>query len=310
MDLFFRTSDNQSLSQAVLTGRSQTIKSSSLCEWILAGVEWNETLYPAIDFNAGPQNAIQRISSTESTLLLTNLSKSTVLIDESACGSIGNAYIANCADSTIYVSVPLSHVSIVGCVDCEIILMAVTGAVTVSLSEKVILRSVSAHMRLENVIDTQLFIHTTRTPLLTGDTRGIIMAPFNVVWHAHEQLLVQHTTLHRDSSHSTLWSQPICACLSESPYILLQPAKFRIVSFPDFSGNAPKAIAVCMPQVYCDALVERQNMIAGLKREIQNVGDDAHITKVNAVISGHFREWLTSSNKTRVMSDLIKQKLQ
>ena len=310
LNLIFKVSNDQSLSSAILNGKSQTVKASSLCSWISERVEWNDTIYPPIDFSSGPQNTVQKISNTESTLLLANVSKNTILIDESTCGTIGNAYMANCADCVIYVAVPIAHVSIIGCVDCEIILMAVTGTVTVSLSEKVILRTVSAHIRLENVIDTQLFIHSSRVPLLTGDTRGIVIAPFNVVWNGHEKLLVQHTTLHPDSSHSTLWSQPICACLSESPYTLLQPAKFRVVCFPDFTTDTAKSIAVCLPEVYCEALLERMNLISDLKREIQSIGDEANITKMNAVISGHFREWLTSNNKTRVMVDLIKQKLQ
>lgn len=309
LNLLFMTSEDIPFSNLVVRNISRTIRASVLSNWILERIEWNDTLYPPIDFTSPPQNTMNRISSSESTLLLTNLSKGTILIDESQCSSVGRAYIANCAETVIYVAVPLLHVSIIGCVDCEVVLMAVTGAVTVSFCEKVILRSVAAHIRLDNVIDTQLFIHTSRVPLLTGDTRGITIAPFNVVWPGHEQLLVKRTTIHPDSSHATLWSQPVCACLSESPYVLLQPAKFRVVFFPDFSSSHVKSLAVCLPQVYNDALLERQNQISDLKREILTISDETNLSKVNAIMSGHFREWLTSNNKTRVIVDLIKQKL-
>ena len=310
LNLILATPADQPFSSVVLNGRSQSITSSSLSIWLKSRLQWNENLYPALDFSACPQNNIKRVSNTDSALLVTNTCRETILVDDAKLTGIGNAYIANCSDCAIYISVPLTHVSIIGCVDCEIVMMAVTGAITITFSEKVTIRAVTAHIRLENVIDTQLFIHTCRVPLLTGDTRGIVIAPFNVVWSGHEELLIQRTTLHPDSSHATLWSQPVCACLSESPYVLLQPVKYRLVHFPYFgSQQGPRSLAVCLPQVYSDSLQDKINQLSDLKRELFALRDESNITKVNAILSGHFRDWLTSTGKTKLMVDLIKQKM-
>jgi hypothetical protein len=312
LDILFLTKANKSLSDSIVSlSKSQSMKASALCTWLATNLEWNTTLYPPIDFGSPPENMIIRSDDGEATLLVTNINKSSILIDHHPESTvIRNAYISNCSDTVIYVSVPLQHVSIIGCVDCEIVMMAVTGATTVSFCEKVVVRAVTAHMRLENVIDTHLYIHTSRVPLLTGDTRGITLAPFNVVWSGHEALLTNRSTLHPDSSHATLWSQPVCACLSESPYVLLQPTKFRLVYFPEFSPEVANCMAVCLPQVYSDALVEKMNQISELKREIQSISDETNTSKVNAILSGHFREWLSVNNKTKVIVDFIKQKSQ
>jgi hypothetical protein len=309
LDLIIATTTDQPFSSVVLSGRSKSIKSSALSVRIKSMLQWDENRYPPLDFNSSPFNNIKRVSNTDGALLVSNICKESILIDDTKLMGIRNSYIVNCSDCVIYVSVPLTHVSIIGCVDCEIVMMAVTGAVTVTLSEKVIIRAVTAHIRLENVIDTQLFIHASRVPLLTGDTRGIVIAPFNVVWSGHEELLIQRTTLHPDSSHATLWSQPVCACLSESPYILLQPCKYRLVFFPHFGSQGPPSLAVCLPQVYSDALQEKMNQVSNLKREIVALRDETSLTKVNAILSGHFRDWLVSNGKTKLMVDLIKQKM-
>jgi hypothetical protein len=197
---------------------------------------------------------------------------------------------------------------IVGCVDCEIVVMAAMGMVTITLSDKVVLRSTAAHIRLENSVDVSLFAHTTRAILLTGDTRGIVLAPFNVLWTEHESVLMKRSNLHPDSSHASLWSQPICACLSESPFTLLHPDKFRLVSFPEFNDQKPSKLAVCLPQVYADALREKLNQFHEFKQEILRIYDEGNMSKVNAIISGHFREWVSNNNKTKVITDIIKQK--
>jgi len=295
------------LTDKIFTNGKASMKASELCSWFADNLAWNDSLYPAMDFSSSPQYTSLGFGRNR-TVLLSNQSRATILRDDPREEQITNLYIANCCDSTIYIGTPVVNVTIMGCVDCEIVIMAAMGMVTVSLSERVVLRAAAAHIRLENCIETSAYVYTTRAVLLTGDTRGVVLAPFNVVWPDHETLLKTRSSLHTDSSHATLWSQPICSCLSDSPYTLLNPEKFRLVHFPNFSAKPTVSLAVCLPQVYTDALRERLNQMHNLKREILSISDEGNMNKINAIISGHFREWVSTTNKAKVISDIIKQK--
>ena len=285
-----------------------SIPSSVATSWLQANAHWNDKLFPAFEITAGPQvNSILAASHNSRTLLISNQSKVTVLRDDHTSPVLTNVYIVNCSETTVYIASPVKNVTIVGCLDTEVVIMAATGSITCSHSDKVLIRAVASNLRLENTMDCSIFAYTMRAIILTGDSRGVTLAPFNVIWSRHELVLNSRTSLHPDSSHATLWSQPICSTLTESPYVLLPPNKFRLSCFPEFDAAAQPELAVCLPQIYSDAFKEKLKGLSELKLELLQIGDEANLNKVNAVLSGHFREWLTTNNKTRTMIDIMKQ---
>ena len=297
-----------SLGETILGG-SDSISSSRLGRILSSNLAWNERLFPSFDLSGPPQQAVLTGHDKQHRcLLVSNQIRATILHSGKASVEL-SVQIINCSESTIYISDTVKFVSIAGCTDCEIVLVAVTGGVTVNYCDKVTVRVVTAGLRFENSIDCSGFVYSSRAIILTGDTRGITLGPFNVIYSEHEAGLKGKPGLYSDESHAITWTQPICSTLSDSPYTLLAPDKIRLVCFPEFTPPADcYKLAVCWPEVYTIAFSNKLTQLHHLKAEIQAIEEAAAVNKVNAVISGHFREWVSSNNKTKTMLDLFRQR--
>lgn len=287
------------------------IESCNIVPLLSAKLSWNDILFPAFDVNGPAEHTVLTSPDVlRKCLLICNQTKTTIL--EPAMKSDRHpvsVHIVNCSDTTIYLSEKVQFVSLVGCTDCELVALAVTGGIVVNNCDKLIVRAVTASLRFENATDCSAFAYTTRAIILTADTRGITLAPFNVLHSKHHDLLNAKTGLYPDASHSTTWALPICCTLTDSSsYVILSPDKIRLVNFPEFHllGGSIK-LAVCWPDVYATALSEKLAQYEQIKDEIAAIADPGSIHKVNSVIAGHFREWVTANNKTKTMVDIIKQ---
>ena len=299
---------NGSLSSHLLSRGTQSIKASALVPLLGTEITWNDTIFPQFDLTT-PSQQILRTSETRGSdsLYILNHNRGTILRTYQDAPNTSNMYIVNCSDTSVYIGGSVRNVYIAGCIDCEIVLMAVTGSCVVNHSDKVIVRTVTASLRLENSTDSHAFVFTGRGVVLTGDTRGIVLAPFNVTSSTHESVLSAKTGIYPDSSHATLWAQPISATLNESPYMLLSPEKLRLISFPELVNTAHRKHVVCLPQVYADAVFRKQTQLQDLRNEILSISDESNVTKINSIIAGHFRDWITSHNRARTIVDIIKQ---
>jgi hypothetical protein len=298
--------EGATIEDMVFIGESR-VSSVIAADRISAKLSWDESLFPPFELCEPINQVFRTPESATSTLYISNQSRGAVFRLQQPDLTISDIYIVNCTETSIYVSEAIRNVSVVCCSDCDIYLMGVSGFCTLSNSDKVVIRAVTGNMRVENSTDCVGYIYTSRSVVLTGDTRGITLAPFNVLYSGHATIFQSGTGLHPDSSHATLWAQPICCTLTESPYTLLPPERFRLVSFPEAKLHSDLSLNVCIPQVYVDALREKQLSLESLRNAILTIPDEASIAKVNAVVSGHFREWLTNNQKTRIILDLVKQ---
>ena len=288
-----------------LMGGLTTISSSELISRLSTMISWNAELFPQYDLNSGPDSS-RKDTGEIGMIHIVNQTKCSLVLTETASPTASNIYVVNCSDVSIFVAEHTRNVSIFGCTDVEIVLMAVTGSVVVNFSDRVTLRCVASHVRLDNAIDCRTFVYSTRSTILTGDTRGVELAPFNVLYSRHQGLLEGKSVLVTHASHATLWSQPICATLTETPYVLLSPAKFALVRFPEFVPHNENSLAVCLPEVHAEALERKRRLIEELRSQLKSLPDESSAQKVNSVLSGHFREWISANNKLRPIVDIIR----
>jgi hypothetical protein len=59
--------------------------------------------------------------------------------------------------------------------------------------------------------------------------------------------------------------------------------------------------------VHADAVFRKQTQLQDLRNEILSISDESNVAKINSIIAGHFRDWITSHNKARTIVDIIKQ---
>ncbi len=298
----FHTNSRKALLEELL-GEESSIRASSLSSRIIERIAWPESIYPSWDLQS-PACDTYLHSETHSTLQIVNKNKGVLIRCDAK--SAEDVFIINCSETAIYIGDAVRNVYIFGCTQSEIICMAATGTVVVTHSDKVILRCVTNSLRLDNAMDCQIFAHTSRPPLLSGDTRGIELGPFNVLFSKHGDLMRSHLASAEKGSRVGCWSQPICATLSAEPYVLLPPQRFSLFHFPEFSKPQSLSFEVALPEVYVDAVKQRANQIAEIRAQIAAIGDPMVKSKVNAIISGHFREWVSSQNKPRDISELLK----
>ncbi len=280
------------------------IKSSLLASRLSALIAWHSDLCPQFDLSGKAEMSRYQYRNFES-LYIVNQARTTIILSDHIGRAFPNIYLVNCSEVTVYLAEAAKNVSIFGCVDSEVVLMAVTGSVVVSFSERVTLRCVSAYARLDNSTDCRAFIYSTKGTVMTGDTRGIELGPFNVYFSRHEGLLGMAGLL-TDPSHATLWSQPINSTLADQPYVLVSPSKFNLVRFPEFTPSPDGHLAVHLPQIYAEALESKKQALMKLRAEIESIPDEGNISKVNSIISGHFREWITTNNKAKSLVEVIR----
>merc|ERR1712113_94 len=169
---------------------------------------------------------------------------------------------------------------------------------------------VAAHsFKMENSVDSSAYLYCHVPPILTGDTRGIKLAPFNILYSQISQVL-QSANMNLDPEYVDTWAHPVCCTLgspdetlgrsgdleetNHSTFHFVHPSMFHPVIVPE-SNSRPligNAMPLCLPQVYDDALKSRKEEMIDIHRQLAAIADEGTKKKrAQQAIQGHFREW-------------------
>jgi len=227
--------------------------------------------------------------------------------------------IADCKDSTIYVTARIRYCLITGCESTTIILGGVSTICTTHNCEKVSIHVAAHCYKMENCIDTSAYLYCHIPPILTGDTRGIKLAPYNVL-HSHMASVLHGSQMSLDRDFVDVWAYPIC-CTAGMPgdtlsrdafqeeqnttYHFVHPSKFFPVVVPE---TGPRGVApqLLLPEVYDKAMKERQEEIRQVMNQLKNISNETAQRKAQDRIQSCFKDWLQSTGKVRQLSDLAK----
>lgn len=91
-----------------------------------------------------------------------------------------NIRLMNCEDSYIYIDAPINSISITNCVNCTIMLAAVSKVCTIDKCEKSSVSVASSFLRIGSSVDCKIYSYTQGQTFLFGDNRNLQFAPFNV----------------------------------------------------------------------------------------------------------------------------------
>lgn len=99
--------------------------------------------------------------------------------------------ISDSSDTHFYLLQPFEHVTIVGCINCTIVVGAVAGLLYVVDCEKVTITACSRRVLVSNSSDVKVYTFTPSAPLLVGDNRNCQFAPYNTYYDGlRDDLLV------------------------------------------------------------------------------------------------------------------------
>jgi len=226
--------------------------------------------------------------------------------------------IADCKDSTIYVTARIRYCLITGCESTTIILGGVSTICTTHNCEKVSVHVAAHCYKMENCIDTSAYLYCHIPPIITGDTRGIKLAPYNVL-HSHMASVLHGSQMTLDSNFVDVWAYPICCTAGQNDtlsrdafqeeqnttYHFVHPSKFFPVVVPETGprGVAPQLV---LPEVYDRAMKERQEEIRQVMNQLKGISNETAQRKAQERIQSCFKDWLHSTGKVRQLSDLAK----
>ena len=90
----------------------------------------------------------------------------------------------------MYFLAPYSHGTVSACVDCEIVIGAVAGALIVNGCERVKIVTTARKILVNNCLDCEFHIACLSPTLISGDSRGLVVGPFNAAYR-HLKLHMQ-----------------------------------------------------------------------------------------------------------------------
>mmetsp|Transcript_6753 Transcript_6753/g.16473 ORF Transcript_6753/g.16473 Transcript_6753/m.16473 type:complete len:518 (-) Transcript_6753:27-1580(-) len=309
------------LSEAVpefLTTRTLSLEDALRA--VSKNLAWNEVLYPA----AEQGQPCPSIAEEGRALNICGMSKITWFPKPDDV-SINFLNITSCTDCCFYVTSPVQYCLLAGCHDCTVIMCAVSGHCTVQNCEKTSVHVAANAFKMDNSIDCSAYLYCHSPPILAGDSRGVKLAPFNVVYSRMHTVL-QDAGMSYRSDKVDGWAHPVCCTLggpdetlggrsgsleepSTSTYVFVHPKDFQTVCVPEAQRQHPSKPALCLPQVYDDALKQRAEEMRDLQKQLAQIEDAEGRQKAEQVIQGHFREWLQQTGKSRQLSDLARMSM-
>jgi len=295
-----------------------------LSKWTDNNLVWNHEVYAHVEpsGSASPSPGIRA-----KTVCVNGLSKTT-WFQRSPSTQAEYLNITNCTDCVIYVTTPPRFCLVSGCHECTIIMVAVSALCTIQNSEKVSVHVAAHCFKMENCIDSSAYVYCRAPPILTGDTRGIKLAPFNVLYSQSSNVLAS-AGLSFDAEFSDSWAHPVCCTLgspdetlggrkgndedNNSTYHFVHPKDFLPVVIPESSkpgsrssSPVPSGSSLILPEVYNDAFKSRIEEMQAFHRQMAKISDENTRKRAQLAIQGHFREWLQSTGKSRQLADLAR----
>ncbi|CAA9990072.1 conserved Plasmodium protein, unknown function [Plasmodium knowlesi strain H] len=89
--------------------------------------------------------------------------------------------ISNCKECNIFIFSNVEYLKIHLCVNCCIISLAIEMISTFFNSKNLDVHLVTRSLKIENVIDTNVYVYTETNIIIFGDTRNIQLAPYNIL---------------------------------------------------------------------------------------------------------------------------------
>jgi hypothetical protein len=250
--------------------------------------------------------------------------------------------INGCSRSTMYMLSPYSSASISGCNDVEIVIGAVSGAITITGCERLRITCACSKLIVQNCLECEFYVATLSRTIILGDSRSLTIAPFNVTYkdldsHLRIAGIEALCTEEKDSNISNFnhWSQ-LCdgnICLeavitagSPSGYAIdatdssitlptphtstasiISQEKFMFVNIPNRSiYQSPEMCPIPIPKHFQMEVTKTNKKIDEFYHNIKQLYPESRLGVANTLVSKKFLDWMARSGKAQQLLELIK----
>ena len=197
--------------------------------------------------------------------------------------------IANVKESTVYVSRNFSVISLENCYDCEVVVSKIAGIVNVTHCERVTVSVTTDALHISNSNDSVFNILTFTPPIIAGDSRGLLLGPYNVLTDfniANQKY---------ETRYANVWAKPLIATLGKEPFQILHPKRFRLRIDPSTTN---KNCLPLLPEIYAKSVSCQRSSVLELRSKIASISDPESKETVKSVMRERFTEWLISKGST------------
>ncbi|GAW82768.1 hypothetical protein, conserved [Plasmodium gonderi] len=116
--------------------------------------------------------------------------------------------IINCKECNIFILSKMEYLKIHACVNCYIISLCVEMISTIFNSNNLDIHLVTRSLKIENVIDTNVYVYTETNIIIFGDTRNIQLAPYNIL-NSKQKACLQKCQITFDKNKCDLFAFPL-----------------------------------------------------------------------------------------------------
>lgn len=226
--------------------------------------------------------------------------------------------IIGCEDSYIYIDASVKFMQISNCVNCTILVAAVSKTCFMDKCENTVVCVASNYLKIGNCVDCTVHSYTQLCPpIIYGDTRNLTMAPHNASYTelfthlknadiayvtSDQQVPPQIKQMVLDHIH--YFSKPTVMAGMDQCYTFMQPIDFMKMQLP--SKFNQQGLFLC-PQEYNEVLAIRLEHF----KDIQNKIKGAQLTQdqekmLHVAIQGWFREWFVQSSSYKPITELVR----
>eukprot|EP00793_Prasinoderma_coloniale_P003289 PRCOL_00005924-RA len=260
--------------------------------------------------------------------------RATAVRTEADIAAPGDLVVTECAEGVVYALAPLRRAIVSSCRDGVAVLGAVGAVARIERCERMQVLLCCKRVVVSNCHDCTLFLATNTPPILVGDNRNVLVAPYNTFYpslRAHLAaaridptvncwdtiaLLEEEDELVRPTVHGGAGAAP--AAVHAMPPERFVPFIVPIVE----SGTAASAAAAAsqphqadatqtnpfsLPPEYAAALEAKVRSVAQLRAAVKEASlSDERRRELQSVIQSHFKDWLLHSGNMRQVFDLAR----
>ncbi|SCN58852.1 conserved Plasmodium protein, unknown function [Plasmodium chabaudi chabaudi] len=127
--------------------------------------------------------------------------------------------ILNCKECNIYILTTVEYLKINFCVDVYIICLSTEMITTLFNSRNLEIHLVTRSLKIENVMDTDVYVYTETNIIIYGDTRNIQLAPYNVL-NNKQKIFLDKSKIFFNEKTFELFAFPLkCKTNLSSPFM-------------------------------------------------------------------------------------------
>ncbi|WBY55910.1 TBCC domain-containing protein [Plasmodium yoelii yoelii] len=244
LDFIIETNDEHNVYEKYMLKNEYQIlyKTKIILDWLLKNLhiydELNESIDSSVSSNEiGKDNVIENISNNlnksysyfsklsikgNNNFKNSNLSNNIYEIQNNDIYEIRNMQgktiyiknnksiinILNCKECNIYILTTIEYLKINFCVDMYIICLSTEMITTLFNSRNLEIHLVTRSLKIENVMDTDVYVYTETNIIIYGDTRNIQLAPYNVL-NSKQKILLQKSKIKFNEKNFELFAFPL-----------------------------------------------------------------------------------------------------